>query len=33
MSGADQSVLRWFGNVERMDEYRLDRRVFMAEVS
>ena len=30
---ADQRVLRWFGNVERMDEYRMARRVLMAEVS
>ena len=32
-STADQRVLRWFGNVERMDEYRISRRVLMAEVS
>ena len=32
-SGADQSVLRWFGHVERMDNYRMARRVLMAEVS
>ena len=32
-SRADQRVLRWFGRVERMDEYRMVRRVFMAEVS
>ena len=32
-SRADQSVLRWFGHVERMDEYRTARRVLMAEVS
>ena len=32
-SRADQRVLRWFGNVERMDEYRMARRVLMAEVS
>ena len=32
-SGADQRVLRWFGHVERMDEYRMARRVLMAEVS
>ena len=31
-SGADQRVLRWFGHVERMDEYRMARRVLMAEV-
>ena len=30
---ADQRVLRWFGYVERMDEYRMARRVWMAEVS
>ena len=33
VSRADQRVLRWFGHVERMDEYRICRRVFMAEVS
>ena len=32
-SKADQRVLRWFGHVERMDEYRNSRRVLMAEVS
>ena len=32
-SRADQRVLRWFGHVERMDEYRMTRRVFIAEVS
>ena len=32
-SRADQRVLRWFGHVERMDEYRMARRVLMAEVS
>ena len=32
-SRADQRVLRWFGHVERIDEYRMDRRVLMAEVS
>ena len=26
-------VLRWFGHVERMDEYDIARRVLMAEVS
>ena len=30
---ADQRVLRWFGHLERMDEYRMARRVFMEEVS
>ena len=32
-SRADQRVLRWFGHVERMDNYRMARRVLMAEVS
>ena len=32
-SRADQRVLRWFGHVEIMDEYRIARRVLMAEVS
>ena len=32
-SRADQRVLRWFGNVDRMDEYRMARKVLMAEVS
>ena len=32
-SRADQRVLRWYGHVERMDEYRMARRVLMAEVS
>ena len=32
-SRADQRVLRWFGHMERMDEYRTARRLFMAEVS
>ena len=32
-SRADQRVLRWFGHVERIDEYRLARSVLMAEVS
>ena len=30
---ADHRVLRWFGHVQRMDEYRMTRRVLMAEVS
>ena len=30
---ADQRVLRWFGHVERMDDYHMARRVLMAEVS
>ena len=30
---ADQRVLRWFWHVERMDEYRMARRVLMAGVS
>ena len=33
VSRAEQRVLRWFGEVERMDEYRMARRVLMAEVS
>ena len=32
-SRADQRVLRWFGHVERMDEYRMARRVLTVEVS
>ena len=32
-SRADQRVLRWFGHVERMDDYRMARRVLKAEVS
>ena len=32
-SRADQRVLRWFGHVERMDEYRMARMVLVAEVS
>ena len=30
---ADQRLLRWFGYVERMDEYRMAKRVLMEEVS
>ena len=32
-SRSDQRVLRWFGHMERIDEYRMARRVLMAEVS
>ena len=32
-SRADQRMLRWFGHVERLDEYRMARRVLKAEVS
>ena len=32
-SREDQRVLRWFGHVERMDDYRMARRMLMAEVS
>ena len=32
-SRADQRVMRWFGHVERMDDYRMARRVLMTEVS
>ena len=31
-SRADQRVLRWFGHGERMDEYRMARKVLMAKV-
>ena len=31
-SRADQRVLRWFGHVERMDEYQMARMVLMVEV-
>ena len=31
-SRTDQRVLRWFRHVERMDEYRMARRLLMAEV-
>ena len=33
VSREDQRVLRWFGHAERLDDYRIARRVFMAEVS
>ena len=33
LASRDQRVLRWFGHVERMDEYRMARRVLMAEIS
>ena len=32
-SRADPRLLRWFGHVERMDEYRMARRVLMVKVS
>ena len=32
-SRADQRVLRWFGHVERMDDYLMGRRVLISEVS
>ena len=32
-SRADKRVLRWFGHVERMDDYRMARRALTAEVS
>ena len=32
-SRADQRLLRWFGHMETIDEYRMARRVLMAEVS
>ena len=31
-SRADQRVLRWFGHVDRMDDYRMAIRVLMAEI-
>ena len=31
-SRADQRVLRWFGHVERMDEYHMAGRLLMAEI-
>ena len=30
---ADQRVFRWFGHVERMDDYPMARRILMTEVS
>ena len=30
---ADQRVVRWFGHEERLDDYRMARRVLMAKVS
>ena len=33
VSRADQRVLRWFGHVERMDDFGMARRMLMAEVS
>ena len=33
VSRADRRVLRWFGHLERMDEYRMARRVLMVDVS
>ena len=32
-SRADQRVLRWFEHMERMDDYRMTRRVLMADIS
>ena len=32
-SRADQRVLKWFWHVERMDDYRMARRVLMAGVN
>ena len=32
-SRADQRVLKWFRHMERVDEYRMARRVLLAEVS
>ena len=33
VSKVDPRVLRWFGHVERMDELRMARRVFIPEVN
>ena len=33
VSRADQRALRWFGPVERMDEYRMAKRMLMADIS
>ena len=33
LASREQRVLRWFGHVETMDEYRTARRVLIAEVS
>ena len=32
VSAVDQTVSRWFGHVERMDEYQMARNVLTAEV-
>ena len=32
VSRVDHRVLRWFGHVERMDEYHMARRVLMAKI-
>ena len=32
-SRADQRIMGWFGHVERMDEYRICRRVLMTDLS
>ena len=32
-SRADQRVLKWFGHMEIMDEYRMTRRLLMVEVN
>ena len=31
-AGIERELARWFGHVKRMDEYRMARRVLMAEV-
>ena len=33
VSQADQRAFRWFGHVERMNEYQMARRVMIAQVS
>ena len=32
-SKADHRVLRWFGHLEKMDDCRMTRRVFIADIS
>ena len=33
LRSADQRILRWFGHAERMDEYRMARRVLISKIS
>ena len=32
-SGVDQRVLRWFGHLERMDDYRMATSMFMTDAN